>query len=213
MKQTIESIWQKGFMKDDALIAPKVVDLYNRKSQNIIDKLHRMFDLNNKFIILLSITLLSILSYVGAPLLGGFYAAMLMVFVIFSKKALAELNLINKKVSSYHYLKTFDIWLKKAIDTNTKIYRFFYPAMFVGGLIQARFTDIGESLVQRILTNYPETFFILDIPAYFLLAAACITGLLSYFAKKIYYADMNLVYGNTFNKLDEIINDMETLRE
>ena len=213
MKQSIESIWRKGFLNNDALVAPKVVDLYNRKSQNIIDKLHRMFDLNNKFIILLAIILLSLLSYLGAPLLGLFYAAMLMVFVVVSNNALAELSLINKKVSSYHYLKSFDTWLKKAIATNTKIYRFFYPAMFLGGVIQARFTDTGESIIQGILTDYPNTFFILDIPAYALLAVAGIAGLLSYFAKKIYYADMYLVYNNTFNKLDEIINDMETLRE
>ena len=85
--------------------------------------------------------------------------------------------------------------------------------MFLGGAIQARFTDTGESIIQGILTDYPNTFFILDMPAYALLAVACIAGLLSYFAKKIYYADMYLVYNNTFNKLDEIINDMETLRE
>jgi len=38
-----------------------------------------------------------------------------------------------------------------------------------------------------------------------------LTGALSYFAPKIYYADMYLVYGSTFKKLEEIIKDMEVL--
>ena len=38
MEKSIETIWKEGFMKDDALVAPKLNDLYNQKSANIIDK-------------------------------------------------------------------------------------------------------------------------------------------------------------------------------
>ena len=35
MDNSIETIWKKGFLNSDALIAPKLNNLYNQKSQNI----------------------------------------------------------------------------------------------------------------------------------------------------------------------------------
>jgi len=212
MKQSIESIWKQGFIKNDGLVVPKITDLYNQKSKNIVDKLHRLFDLNNKFIILLAIVLLSLLSYVGAPVLGLFYAVLLMIFVIVGNNALAGLALVSKKVSSYHYLKSFDSWLKGIIATNTKIYRFVYPAMLLGGVIQGLLTEVGQSILKGVATDYPATLFVFGVPVYFLMLIVLLTGALSYFAPKIYYADMYLVYGSTFKKLEEIIKDMEVLR-
>ena len=46
MENSIKSIWQEGFLKNNDLIAPKVVNLYDRKSEHIIDKYKRMFKKN-----------------------------------------------------------------------------------------------------------------------------------------------------------------------
>ena len=46
MEKSIEDIWKEGFLKSDALIAPKVNNLYNKKSIDIIDKFKRMFKIN-----------------------------------------------------------------------------------------------------------------------------------------------------------------------
>ena len=42
MEKSIETIWREGFLKEDALIVPKLNDLYNQKSQQLIEKLIRM---------------------------------------------------------------------------------------------------------------------------------------------------------------------------
>ena len=46
MTQSIEKIWQEGFINDKALVAPKLNDLYNQKSKNIVDKFERVFKWN-----------------------------------------------------------------------------------------------------------------------------------------------------------------------
>ena len=43
MEKSIENIWKEGFLKSDALVAPKLNNLYNKKSIHIIDKFKRRF--------------------------------------------------------------------------------------------------------------------------------------------------------------------------
>ncbi len=42
MDKSIETIWKEGFLRGDALVAPKVNDLYAQKSRHIVDKIQRM---------------------------------------------------------------------------------------------------------------------------------------------------------------------------
>ena len=46
MEKSIETIWKEGFIKNDALVAPKLNDLYNQKSIDIVEKFKRMYKLN-----------------------------------------------------------------------------------------------------------------------------------------------------------------------
>ena len=43
MEKSIESIWKEGFLQKNAMVAPKLNNLYNKKSIHIIDKFKRMF--------------------------------------------------------------------------------------------------------------------------------------------------------------------------
>jgi hypothetical protein len=43
MEKSIETIWKQGFLNDDALVAPKLNDLYNQKSTHIIDTFNNLF--------------------------------------------------------------------------------------------------------------------------------------------------------------------------
>ena len=42
MEKSIEAIWKEGFLEQDALVAPKINELYNQKSSDIVDKMTRM---------------------------------------------------------------------------------------------------------------------------------------------------------------------------
>ena len=59
MEKSIETIWKEGFLKSDALVAPKVNDLYNQKSNHIIDKFKRMYEINLVAIVAFAFILLN----------------------------------------------------------------------------------------------------------------------------------------------------------
>ena len=63
MEKSIEKIWTEGFLADDALIAPRVNNLYDQKSIHIIDKFTRMFKINLISIVVFSLLLL-VVTYV-----------------------------------------------------------------------------------------------------------------------------------------------------
>ena len=70
MEKSIENIWKEGFLKSDALVAPKTNNLYNQKSIHIIDKFKRMFKINLIAIIAFSFIFLIVSFFVGIPITG-----------------------------------------------------------------------------------------------------------------------------------------------
>lgn len=58
MEKSIETIWKEGFMKNEALVGPKVTNLYNQKSIHFIDKYKRMFKTNLNAIAIGSVVVL-----------------------------------------------------------------------------------------------------------------------------------------------------------
>ena len=53
------------------------------------------------------------------------------VLVIVNKKLFKRLNTIDKNVSSYEYLKSFDAWMQEQIAINMKMSRYIYPYIFI----------------------------------------------------------------------------------
>jgi len=212
MSHSIEKIWKEGFISDKALIAPKINDLYNQKSKNIVDKFEVMFKWNLIGIIIFSLLVLIVLSIQGIPYLGIFISALLMSLVFRGKKEQASLALLDKNVSSYQYLKSFDNWMKDLMAGYAKLYSFFYPALFLSIALQFRFTDVGQKVINVLVNKFPDTTMIFSTPLYLLALVTVITGLLFYFSGPLYRLDFNSLYGRLFNKLEELISDMEELR-
>lgn len=139
MEKTIEAVWKEGFVDDDALLAPKLNDLYNQKSSNLVDKMTRMFRLN-----------------VGA--LAVFAIVALIGCVVIGLRDLHDLRAINKGCSSYHYIKAFDDWLKANIARFSRIYRFFYPTLFVGSVLGIWFSRHGEKMLKMAIEIHPSIY-------------------------------------------------------
>jgi len=213
MTQSIEQIWQKAFVDNNALIAPKINDLYNKKSQNIVDKLKRMFVININAISVGALIVLSVLTYQGAPILGGFLFVLFMCLVAVGKKQVKTLDKIDKNFSSYHYIKAFDTWLKAVMTEYIKIYTYFYPLAFIAVMLRLRISEDGERIINGLVNSFPNHFLIAGTPWFVVLAISFFAGLLAYFAGPIYRADMYTLYGRSVNKLGEIIADMEELRK
>jgi len=213
MNTSIEQIWKEGFMDSNAMIAPKIIDLYNKKSKNIVDKMETMFKWNLIGIVIMAFIVLIVTSVQGIPFLGMFIFSLLISTVIYGKKELATLALLDKNVSSYQYLKSFDSWLKDLMISYAKLYSFLYPALFLGIMLQLRLSDIGLEAISGFVNAFPKTLMILATPMVILVPVAVIAWLLYYFAAPIYKADMYTLYGRALAKLDEIIADMEELKK
>ncbi|MFT6415387.1 MAG: hypothetical protein ACJARZ_000723 [Dokdonia sp.] len=217
MERSIENIWKEGFLKSDALVAPKINNLYNQKSIHIIDKFKRMFRINLIAIVAFSFVFLIVTFFVGIALTGIIFFVVLNVLVIINKRLLNGLDKIDKGVSSYQYLKSFNQWVKKQVAINKRISTFLYPIVFLSIIIGLWFKDaegviLGKRLVNEVLMGFPDIQLIYGIPLIAIIVIAVIVGLLFFFGGRIYQWDLNIVYGRMFRKLEDLMTDIESLR-
>ena len=217
MERSIENIWKEGFLKNDALIAPKINNLYSQKSIHIIDKFKRMFKINLIAIVVFSFAFLMVSFIVGIPITGIMFFVTLSVLVFINKKLLNDLEKIDLGISSYQYLKTFNHWINKQVDINKKMSKFLYPIIFMSLVLGFWFKDaegmpLGERLVSEILIGFPDTYLIFGIPLIGIFIVAVIIALLFLVGGRIYKWDLNIVYGRIFKKLEELMTDIESLR-
>jgi len=217
MEKSIENIWKEGFLKSDALVAPKINNLYTQKSIHIIDKFKRMFKINLIAIVAFSFTFLIVSFIIGIPITGIIFFVTLSVLVFINKKLLNDLEKIDLGISSYQYLKAFNKWINEQISINMRFSKFLYPIIFMSLVLGFWFKDaegmpLGERLVGEILFGFPDTYLLFGIPLIGIVLLAVIIGLLVLVGGRIYKWDLNLVYGRLFKKLDELMTDIESLR-
>ena len=213
MEKSIESIWKEGFLETDKLVAPKLNNLYNQKSKNIIDKIKRMMNINIWMIVIFSVGVLIWWYFIGLIYIGIFICLLLNIFAFYAKRKMSDMRDLEPGVSSYHYLVSFDEWIKTSISNNVKITRFLYPLFFLAAVATAWFSNDNETVLQNAITEaFPNVFMIGGIPVVLLVAVTIIAALMVYFGERIYRWDVNIVYGRVFRKLEEIISDMEELR-
>lgn len=213
MTKSIETIWQEGFVNDKQLTAPKINDLYNRKSQNIVDKLQHMFAINIKAIIIGSLIMLIMMSLIGAPYLGLYICCLLIPLIIIAKQELKKSVNLSKGQSSYDYLMSFNDWLESSIEAYSAYYKIFYPLLFIGMATQAVVSNAGGKIIALFVEKFPTNFIILGQPYYLIITLAIITLIITKYADALYRLDLNIVYGRQFKKLAELIADMKELRK
>ncbi|MCK0191461.1 hypothetical protein [Arenibacter sp. F20364] len=218
MEKSIENIWKEGFLKSDALVAPKVINLYNQKSIHIIDKFKRMFKINLIALVAFSFVFLIVSYFVGIPIMGAIFFVTLIVVVIINRRLLNDLEKIDKGVSSYQYLKAFNQWIQKQISVNKKISTFLYPIILMSIILGFWYKDaagipLGKRLVDELIINFPNIYLVQGIPLIAIIIIIFTLGVLAYFGGRIYQWDLNLVYGRVFRKLEELMSEMEELKK
>jgi hypothetical protein len=211
MEKSIESIWKEGFLQKNAMVAPKLNNLYNKKSIHIIDKFKRMFKINLNALVIFSFILLPVSFFVKIPVMGVMMFILFNVIVIVNKRLLKGLDKIDKNVSSYQYLKSFDTWMQEQIAIGVKMSGYIYPYIFIAIVAGFWFSNDFRETLNRILGNYQPDM-IYGLPIYWMTAMLVIITLLAIFGGRIYKLDLNIVYGGILKKLAELISDMEDLR-
>ncbi len=217
MEKSIESIWKDGFLKNDALVAPKLNDLYNQKSIDIVDKFRRMYKMNIIGIIVFALIFLPIATITKIPYMGMPMFILFLTIAFFGSKFKKKLDNINKNQNSYQYLKTFDNWTKEMIMFNTKLSRYLYPYVFLSMVAGFWFGSFGgnipgNDLVNKLLIDHPNMIMVFDIPLFGWLGIIIVVILLSIFGGRIGKWDVNIGYGRILRRLDTLLKDMEDLK-
>jgi len=213
MTDSIEDIWKKGFTENGDLMPPEIDNLYNKKSNHIIDKFKRMFKINLIVLLLFSIGMLIYLIVDGREIIGFIMFLLFNLYVVIGKTQLDSLEKIDKNQDSYHFIKSFDHWLKNTISYNSKIARFFYPPTFLACVALVWFNDNTKNETLINFKNDPDVYMVMGLPVFWTLAVLAISLIIVYFSKHIYIWDFKLVYGRVMTKLDELIADMDDLRK
>jgi hypothetical protein len=217
MEKSIESIWKEGFLSREELVVPKLQNLYDKKSDHLVDKFARTFRLNVRAIIIGSCLVLLISWLVRIPYMGIGLFIGLIPLAYMNHSLMKGLDKIDKNVNSYQYLKSFDTWLREMISINQKFARVFYPGMLLSLLAGFWFGPFGgdvpgEVFVDGLKFHFPDMIMIFGYPMYLILALIVVMSLLAIFAGRIYMFDLNLVYGRQIQRLKDILADIEELR-
>ncbi len=214
MESKIEDIWKKGFLKEDALVAPRVNDLYNRKSLDLIDRIKRLFKINLLMLYFFAAAILAYSVLMGFPIwLAIILPLLFIVPAIYSQIQVRRHSQPMRKYSnSYEYLQQFDQWLKGKLKRNTLLARYYYPITILATSCMIWFAKGREAIMEKLLESNPDMPLIGGIPLYFALPVLILVLLTAIFGDKIYHWDVRIMYGKVLDKLDELIADLEELR-
>jgi hypothetical protein len=218
MEKSIESIWKDGFVNDDKLIAPKVNDLYNQKSIDIVSKFKRMYKINVIGIVLFSLVVLPMSYFSNIPYMGIMMFFLFNLILIVNRKTIFKLNKIDNSLNSYEYLLSFKSWTDELIAVNTKFSRFLYPyvflALFFGFWCGSLGGDIpGDDIAKGFISEFPNTPLVFGFPLVFVGVMLLVMLFLALMGARIGKWDFNLGYGRIMRRLKTMIADMEELKK
>ena len=218
MEKSIESIWKEGFVNDDKLIAPKVNDLFNQKSIDIVSKFKRMYKINVIGIVLFSFVVLPMSYFSNIPYMGIMMFFLFNLIIIVNRKTIFKLNKIDNSLNSYEYLLSFKNWTDELIAVNTKFSRFLYPymflALFFGFWCGSLGGDVpGDVAVKGFVSEFPNTPLVFGFPLVFIAIMLAIMLFLALVGGRIGKWDFNLGYGRIMRRLKTMIKDMEELKQ
>lgn len=212
MEKSIENIWKEGFLKNDAFVAPQINSLYTRKSLHLIDKFKRMMKVNIYVILVFAVLNMGLYTALGAPIAGLIIFFLLMGLCRISIQQAKTLKDIDTNLNSYEYLRSFKNLLNRAISSNIKVMRFFYPLIFLASLMPIVHALKAVEVTNEAILN-SGFHLIYGIPTMMWILALAAAVIIYVFGGKIYRWDLQLVYGRIFQKLDELIADIEEFKK
>lgn len=213
MDNSIENIWKEGFLQSEALVAPRINDLYNQKSKHIVERFNRMYR-NNRIAILIGASVILLASILmGTPLSGTLLFLLFLGLNYYSRQQGKTLAQISQGQTSYHYLKEMKASLDQILKRYEQVYRWLYPAILLIFMWGVWNVEVGSfSFKGSILSAEPDLVLFWNLPLYGTIVAIIFAVLMSIFAGPLFRWDVKMVYGPILNKLSELIADMEDLR-
>jgi hypothetical protein len=213
MRKTIEATWREGFLSPDALVAPKVNDVYTRKSRHIADRIQRMQRINEIAIVIGMPIMWAFLAVSGIPYAGPIICAA-WVGLIVVRRQFPHITKFDEPVSvdSYQYLKAFQRWLKNRLAWGRRVQGHLYAVTFLALAIGIGASAAGQLLIRAIVENFPDVRLVNGVPLVLILAVVAMTIVVDLFGGVIFDFDVKTGYRRVFEKLDQMLAEMEELR-
>jgi hypothetical protein len=212
MRKTIEATWREGFLNPDALVAPKVNELYTRKSSHIVDRIQRMLRINQIAIVIGAPITWALLSAAGIPYAGAIMCTAWVGLVVVRQLYIAKFDAPSNTLDSYHYLKAFHGWLKDRMARSKRLQRHIYAVTFIALAIGIGASASGQQLIRLIVESNPDVRLVNGVPLILIVCVVVMAILVELLGGVIFDFDVNTAYRGVFRKLDEMVAEMEELR-
>ena len=212
MRKTLEATWREGFLNSGALVAPKVNDLYTRKSRHIVDRIQRMQRSNEIAIVIGAPILWAFLSAIGIPYTGAIMCTVWVGLLVVRRLYITKFDAPDNSLDSYHYLKAFHGWLKDRMARSKRVQRHLYAVTFLAIAIGMGASAGGRLVIRLIVESHPDVRLINGVPLVLIAGVVAMAIVVELLGGIIFDFDVNTVYRGVFRKLDEMVAEMEELR-
>jgi hypothetical protein len=205
MEKSIEKIWNEAFINEESLIAPKINDLYNQKSKSIINKIKRTYQFDNKGLLPMAgiVTIGGIL--LSETIIGLYGTLLILALYVFNTRLLKRFETIDIKSDNLNYLKSYRRIISSITRSTKKLFIFGLPLAIMSIFALAFFLK-EDSFLARYISEDTSVLQVLGIGA---LIAVCT----SIICTVVYIISTRMLYGTLFSKLDDLIIEMESLKE
>ncbi|WP_298512263.1 hypothetical protein [uncultured Kordia sp.] len=205
MEKSIEHIWKEGFMSTETLVAPRIENLYNQKSQHLGDKIMRVIHAEPQTLLLMAVIFFIGNYAIGNSLWSGSIASIwCIIWYFITKKQVQKIEVATKETNCYDFLKSLHRLLLQRKAATARLLWIAAPAMLVPLVIYTYYNqydkNFGEIFGLESL-NYPNEWLFAFIP------------LGTIFTIAIYHIAFKTGYGPILNKLSQLISDIERLKQ
>lgn len=212
MKKSIEDIWKEGFLDNDALIVPKVNDLYNRKSVHVVEQAKRSIRIYMTVWVVVAVFILGLTLIKNFPIVGISFCVVAAVVVVINRRLAEGATKLNNTSSSLDYLNEFNAWMKHYISTNAKMGKYVNSGAFFFLILGIWCSEKGPKFGEKFFSYFDHWYSLNGVPVIALLPILIITFLLWCFGEQIFKLDAWVYFGRVLNKLEEIQSDMKELK-
>lgn len=204
MEKSIEKRWNEAFVDEQSLIAPKINDIYNKKSKSVINKIRRTYEFDNKGLLPMAGIVVIGGIFLSETIIAAYGAFLILSLYFFNTRLLKRFKTIDVKSDNLTYLKNYRSVINSVSKATKKLFIFAIPLAIVS--IFALAYGIKE---QSFLSNYisSETSFLGILGVGLMVAIA--TAMIGYF---VYTISTKVLYHSLISKLDNIIKEMEELK-
>jgi len=202
MEKSIETIWNEGFLNSGELLVPKLNNLYNQKSNLVVEKFKKTYRVDSMLLIPFALLFAVGFGYFGHVDVGTYGMILILSLFFLNLKRLKALEVIDIKANSFEYLVSFRNGVKDNIRFYTRLMRIGVPIAILP----------SYWLFFRKMEKYHEFISTVNL-LYVILAVIIICLILSVVGVLAVKLDTRIIYGKLIRKMDEMISEMEELRK